>query len=130
MTSKELTTAAIHDLPIIVVLIRNGYLGMVRQWQEMFYDEHYSQTKLAGPVPDYAKLAEAFGAVAMTVTESSELEPALERAIAENAAGRSVVVDAVCDEDEKVFPMIPPGASAADIIEYGSHEKAKEMEGR
>jgi acetolactate synthase-1/2/3 large subunit len=130
MTSKELTTATLHGLPIIVVLIRNGYLGMVRQWQEMFYDERYSQTDLTGPIPDYAKMAEAFGAVAMTVTDSSELDAALERAIAENAAGRSVVVDAVCDSQEKVFPMIPPGASAADILEYGSHEKVKEFEAR
>jgi thiamine pyrophosphate-dependent acetolactate synthase large subunit-like protein len=66
----------------------------------------------------------------MTVTDSSELDAALERAIAENAAGRSVVVDAVCDSQEKVFPMIPPGASAADILEYGSHEKVKEFEAR
>jgi acetolactate synthase-1/2/3 large subunit len=130
MTSKELTTATLHGLPIIVVLIRNGYLGMVRQWQEMFYDERYSQTDLTGPIPDYAKMAEAFGAVAITVTDSSELQSALERALAENTAGRSVVVDVVCDSREKVFPMIPPGASAADIIEFGSHEKAKEMEGR
>jgi len=130
MTSKELTTATLHKLPIIVVLIRNGYLGMVRQWQEMFYGERYSQTDLTGPIPDYAKMAEAFGAVAITVTDSDELVPALERALAENAAGRSVVVDVGCDSQEKVFPMIPPGASAADIIEYGSHEKVKEVEGR
>jgi acetolactate synthase-1/2/3 large subunit len=130
MTSKELTTATLHGLPIIVVLIRNGYLGMVRQWQEMFYGERYSQTALIGSVPDYAKMAEAFGAMAITVTEPSELEPALERALAENAAGHSVVVDVVCDPQEKVFPMIPAGASAAEIIEYGSHEKAKEVEAR
>jgi acetolactate synthase-1/2/3 large subunit len=130
MTSKELTTATLHGLPIIVVLLRNGSLGMVRQWQEMFYGERYSQTDLTGPIPDYAKMAEAFGAVAMTVTNSSELDTALERALAENAAGRSVLVDAVCDPQEKVFPMIPAGASAADIIEYGSHEKAKEVEAR
>jgi acetolactate synthase-1/2/3 large subunit len=103
---------------------------MVRQWQEMFYGERYSQTDLTGPIPNYAKMAEAFGAVAITVTDSSELDSALERAIAENAAGRSVVVDAVCDSQEKVFPMIPPGASAADILEYGSHEKVKEFEAR
>jgi acetolactate synthase-1/2/3 large subunit len=130
MTSKELTTATLHGLPIIVVLIRNGYLGMVRQWQEMFYGERYSQTTLVGPVPDYAKLAEAFGAIAMTVTDSSELESTLEQALTENAAGRSVVVDVMCDSQENVFPMIPAGASAADIIEYGSHEKVKEVEAR
>ena len=130
MTSKELTTATLHGLPIIVVLLRNGYLGMVRQWQEMFYGERYSQTDLTGPIPDYAKMAEAFGAVAMTVTNAGELDAALERALAENAAGRSVLVDAVCDPKEKVFPMIPAGASAADTIEYGSHEKAEEVEAR
>ena len=130
MTSKELTTATLHGLPIIVVLIRNGFLGMVRQWQEMFYGERYSQTDLTGPIPDYAKMSEAFGAVAITVTGAGELEPALERALAENAAGSSVVVEVVCDPEEKVFPMIPPGASVADIIEYGSHEKAKEGEAR
>jgi acetolactate synthase-1/2/3 large subunit len=96
----------------------------------MFYGQRFSQTDLTGPIPDYAKMAEAFGAVAMTVTNSSELDQALERAIAENAAGRSVLVDAVCDPDEKVFPMIPAGASASDIIEFGSHEKAKEVEAR
>jgi len=130
MTAKELTTATLHGLPIIVVLVRNGWLGMVRQWQEMFFGERFSQTDLTGPIPDYVKMSEAFGAVAMTVTESSELTPAFERAIAENAAGRSVVVDVVCDQEEKVFPMIPAGASAAEIIEYGSHEKAKEVEAR
>jgi acetolactate synthase-1/2/3 large subunit len=130
MTSKELTTAVLHKLPIIVVLIRNGYLGMVRQWQEMFYGERFSETDLTGPIPDYAKMAEAFGALPISVTGSDEIAPALERAIAENAAGRTVVVDVLCSEEEKVFPMIPAGASAADIIEYGSHEKVKEVEAR
>jgi acetolactate synthase-1/2/3 large subunit len=130
MTSKELTTAALHNLPIIVVLIRNGYLGMVRQWQEMFYGERFSQTDLTGPIPNYSKMAEAFGALPISVTGSDEIAPALEQAIAENAAGRTVVVDVLCSEDEKVFPMIPAGASAADIIEYGSHEKVKEVEAR
>ncbi|MGD0273006.1 MAG: biosynthetic-type acetolactate synthase large subunit [Gaiellaceae bacterium] len=130
MTSKELTTAVLHNLPIIVVLIRNGYLGMVRQWQEMFYGERYSQTDLTGPIPDYSKMAEAFGALPISVTGSDEIAPALEQAITENAAGRTVVVNVLCSEDEKVFPMIPAGASAADIIEYGSHEKAKEVEAR
>ena len=130
MTSKELTTAALHNLPIMVVLIRNGYLGMVRQWQEMFYGERYSQTDLTGPFPNYSKLAEAFGALPISVTSSDEIAPALERAIAKNAAGHTVVVDVLCSEEEKVFPMIPAGASAADIIEYGSHEKVKEVEAR
>jgi acetolactate synthase-1/2/3 large subunit len=130
MTGKELITAALHDLPIIVVVIRNGYLGMVRQWQEMFYGERFSQTNLSGPIPDFAKMAEAFGALPISVADAGGLAPAIEQAIAENATGRSVVVTVPCSEDEKVFPMIPAGASAADIIEYGSHEKAKEVEAR
>ncbi len=130
MTAKELTTAAMFNLPIIVVLVRNGSLGMVRQWQEMFYGERFSETDLSGPIPDYAKMAEAFGAAAITVTAGAELATALEQAIAMNAAGKSVLVDVLCNEEEKVFPMIPAGASAADIIEYGSHEKVKEMEAR
>jgi len=103
---------------------------MVRQWQEMFYGERYSQTNLTGPIPDYSKMAEAFGALAISVNSSDEIAPALEQAIAENAAGRTVLVNVLCSEDEKVFPMIPAGASAADIIEFGSHEKAKEVEAR
>jgi acetolactate synthase-1/2/3 large subunit len=130
MTGKELTTAALHGLPIIVVMLRNGTLGMVRQWQEMFYGERYSQTDLSGPLPDFMKMAEAFGALPIGVSDSDELAPALEQAIAENAAGRSVLVEVQVSEDEKVFPMIPAGASAADIIEFGSHEKAKEVEAR
>ena len=130
MTGKELTTAALHGLPIIVVMLRNGTLGMVRQWQEMFYGERYSQTDLSGPLPDFMKMAEAFGALPIGVSDSDELVPALERALAENAAGRSVLVEVQVSQDEKVFPMIPAGASAADIIEFGSHEKAKEVEAR
>jgi acetolactate synthase-1/2/3 large subunit len=130
MTGKELTTAALHHLPIIVVLLRNGYLGMVRQWQDMFYGQRYSQTDLRGPLPDFAKLAEAYGAVAISVAKKDELAGAFERAIEENAAGRSVLVNVLCAEDENVFPMIPAGASAADIIEFGSLEKAKEVEAR
>ena len=130
MTSKELITASIHKLPIIVVLLRNGYLGMVRQWQEMFYTERYSETDLSGPYPDYVKLSEAYGCIARTVTNREEFAPAYEQALAENAAGRSVVLDVVCDPQEKVFPMIPAGASATEIIEFGSHEKVKEVEAR
>jgi acetolactate synthase-1/2/3 large subunit len=130
MTGKEIITAAIHGLPIITVVIRNGYLGMVRQWQEMFYGERFSQTDLSGPLPDFQKLAEAYGALPIKVEEIDALAPALEQAIAENAGGRSVFVEVLCNEEEKVFPMIPAGASAADIIEFGSHEKVKEMEAR
>jgi acetolactate synthase-1/2/3 large subunit len=115
MTCQELATAALEGLPIVVVLVNNGYLGMVQQWQDMFFDGRYSHVHLTKSVPDYAKLAEAYGAVGMTVTEEHEVRPALEEAL---SLGRTVVVDVHVDPQEQCFPMIPAGAAAIDMIEY------------
>jgi len=115
MTAQELATAAVEDLPIVVVLVNNGYLGMVTQWQDMFYEGRRSHVDLTGGVPDYAKLAEAFGGVGLVVTSEAELEPALEEAL---RLGRTVVVDCRVDPAEQCFPMIPSGAAALDMIEY------------
>jgi acetolactate synthase-1/2/3 large subunit len=115
MTSQELATSVLEGLPIVVVIVNNGWLGMVRQWQEMFYDERFAETHLTHQVPDYAQLAEAYGAAGFTVASEDELEPALEEAI---ACGRTAVVDARCDPEEKCFPMIPAGAAALDVIEF------------
>ena len=90
MTCQELATAVLDDLPIVVLLINNGHLGMVTQWQDMFFDGRRSHVDLTRAVPDYAKLAEAYGGVGLTVTEESELQPALEEAL---AIRRTVVVD-------------------------------------
>ena len=79
MTAQELTTAVLDDLPIVVVLVNNGYLGMVTQWQDMFFDGRRSHVHLTTQVPDYAKLAEAYGGVGMVVESEAELEPALRR---------------------------------------------------
>jgi acetolactate synthase-1/2/3 large subunit len=87
---------------------------MVRQWQEMFYDERYSQSHLTTQVPDYAQLAEAYGCAGFTVSAEDELEGALEAAL---AAGRTAVVDVRCDPQEACFPMVPAGAAAVDVIE-------------
>ena len=114
MTCQELATAALERLPIVSVVLNNGWLGMVRQWQEMFYDERFAQTHLTHAVPDYAQLAEAYGCAGFTVESEDELEDALAAAF---AAGRSAVVDVRCDAEEKVFPMVPAGAAAVDIIE-------------
>jgi acetolactate synthase-1/2/3 large subunit len=114
MTCQELATAALERLPIVVVIINNGWLGMVRQWQEMFYDERFAQTHLTQAVPNYAQLAEAYGCAGFTVESEDELEGALAAAF---AAGRSAVVDVRCDAEEKCFPMIPAGAAAVDVIE-------------
>ena len=115
MTAQELTTAVIDDLPIIVVLVNNGYLGMVTQWQDMFFDGRRSHVGLGTDVPDYVKLAEAYGGVGMLVESEAELEPALREALALN---RTVVIDCRVDPAEQCFPMIPSGAAAIDMVEY------------
>jgi len=115
MTAQELTTAVIDDLPIIVVLVNNGYLGMVTQWQDMFFDGRRSHVGLGADVPDYVKLAEAYGGVGMLVESEAELEPALREALSLN---RTVVIDCRVDPAEQCFPMIPSGAAAIDMVEY------------
>ncbi len=124
MTAQELATAAVEDLPIVVVLVNNGYLGMVTQWQDMFYEGRRSHVDLTTSVPDYAKLAEAYGGVGMVVTTEAELEPALEEAL---RLGKTVVVDCRVDPAEQCFPMIPSGAAALDMIEYVDTLEVKEV---
>jgi acetolactate synthase-1/2/3 large subunit len=115
MTAQELTTAALDELPIIVVLVNNGYLGMVMQWQDMFFDSRRSQVDLSGGVPDYVRLAEAYGGVGMLVESDEEFESALREAIGLN---RTVVIDCRVDPAEHCFPMIPAGAAALDMVEF------------
>ena len=115
MTCQELATAVLDDLPIVVVLINNAHLGMVTQWQDMFFDGRRSHVHLTRAVPDYARLSEAYGGVGITVTEQSDLQPALEEAL---SLRRTVVVDVHVDPAEQCFPMIPAGAAALDMIEY------------
>ena len=120
MTSQELATSVLEDLPIVVVIVNNGHLGMVRQWQDMFFEERFSQVHLTHDVPDYAKLAEAYGAVGFTVESKAELDGALEEAL---SCGRTAVVDARVDAREHCFPMIPAGAAALDLVEYEEPER-------
>jgi len=119
MTCQELATAALEGLPIVTVVVNNGWLGMVRQWQEMFYAERFAQTHLTHQVPDYAMLAEAYGCAGFTVDSEERLEETLDEAL---TCGRAAVVDARCDPEEKCFPMIPAGAAAIDILEYPEGE--------
>jgi acetolactate synthase-1/2/3 large subunit len=121
MTCQELATAVLEKLPIVVVLVNNGYLGMVQQWQSMFFDERLSEVHLTHQVPDYAQLAEAYGAAGFTISSDDELEPVLEEAL---SLGRTAVVDARCDPKEQCFPMIPAGAAALDLIEFTEEEEA------
>ena len=115
MTSQELATSVLEELPIVVVVVNNGYLGMVRQWQDMFFEERFSQIHLTHAVPDYAALARAYGGVGLTVENEDELEGALAEAL---ACGRTAVVDCRVDPREHCFPMIPAGAAALDVVEY------------
>ena len=121
MTSQELATAVLEELPIVVVIVNNGYLGMVRQWQDMFFEERFSQVRLTHGLPDYAQLARAYGALGFTVESEDELEDALAAAL---ASGRTAVVDARVDQSEHCFPMIPSGAAALDVLEYEDDAEA------
>jgi acetolactate synthase-1/2/3 large subunit len=115
MTCQELATAVLEDLPIVVVIVNNGYLGMVQQWQNMFFDDRLSHVHLTHQVPDYAMLAEAYGAAGFTVSSEEELESALAEAL---SLGRTAVVDCRVDAREQCFPMIPAGAAAMELIEF------------
>jgi acetolactate synthase I/II/III large subunit len=114
MTAQELATAATEDIPITVAIVNNGHLGMVRQWQELFYEERYSQVHLTQDVPDYAKLAEAYGAVGLRAETLDDVDPVIEKAL--SVTDRSVVIDFRCDPREMVFPMVPAGASNDELI--------------
>jgi acetolactate synthase-1/2/3 large subunit len=116
MTGQELATAALEGLPVLTVLINNGWLGMVRQWQEMFYAERFSESHLTHAVPDYAMLAEAYGAKGYTVRDEDDLASALDEALAHPE--RAAVLDCRCTPEEACYPMIPTGAAAVDMLEY------------
>ena len=113
MNMQEITTAAIHKLPVKVAILNNGYLGMVRQWQELFYGRRYSGVDLSGN-PDFPALARACGGEGFTVTEPEEVGPALERAMAID--DRPVLVDFRVTPEANVTPMIPGGKSVEDVI--------------
>lgn len=113
MNMNELATATRNELPLIEVIINNEVLGMVRQWQTLYYEGRYSNTILRDKV-DYVKLAEAMGAVGIRVTKREDLGPAIQKAISLNT---TVLIDCVIDRDEKVFPMVSPGANIEDAFD-------------
>ncbi|MCM1025155.1 MAG: biosynthetic-type acetolactate synthase large subunit [Roseburia sp.] len=113
MNMNELATASRYGIPIIQVVINNHVLGMVRQWQTLFYEKRYSQTVLNDSV-DFCKVAEALGCTAIRVTKKEEVEPAIREAIARKAP---VLIECVIPEDDKVFPMVPAGAPIADVFD-------------
>jgi acetolactate synthase-1/2/3 large subunit len=113
MNMNEMATASRYNLPIIEVVINNHVLGMVRQWQTLFYQQHYSQTVFEDKV-DYCKVAEGLGCEAIRVTKKSEVAPALKKAL---KMGKPVLIDCIIEEDDKVFPMVPPGASISEVFD-------------
>ena len=120
MNMNELATASRYNIPIIQVVINNHVLGMVRQWQTLFYGKRYSQTVLSDKV-DFCKVAEGLGCEAIRVTAKEEVQPAIEKAIALKAP---VLIECIIPEDDKVFPMVPAGAPLVEVFD-GDDLKAK-----
>jgi acetolactate synthase-1/2/3 large subunit len=108
MNSLELATAAAYSAPILVVIFNNGVLGLVRQWQNLFYEKRYAETTLDRP-PDFVKLAEAYGIAGFRGQDEAAFRTALEGACREITAGRPALIDARIDPDEMVLPMVPGG---------------------
>jgi acetolactate synthase I/II/III large subunit len=114
MTAQELVTATSERIPVKIAILNNAYLGMVRQWQEMFYDERYSEVYLSPDLPDYKLWAEAMGCVGMRVESPDEVDAAIQKA--NEIDDRPVVIDFRTDSREKVYPMVPSGKANDDII--------------
>jgi acetolactate synthase I/II/III large subunit len=119
MTAQELVTASAERIPVKIAILNNAYLGMVRQWQEMFYDERYSEVYLSPDLPDYVKWAEAMGCVGLRVESPEEVAPVIDKA--NEIDDRPVVIDFRTDSSEKVFPMVPAGGSNDDIVVDPAH---------
>ncbi len=113
MTAQELVTAAAERIPVKIAILNNAYLGMVRQWQEMFYEERYSEVYLSPDLPDYVKWAEAMGCVAFRVEHPDDIVPTIEKANAID--DRPVVIEFRTDASEKVFPMVASGRSNSEV---------------
>jgi acetolactate synthase I/II/III large subunit len=114
MTMQELATARMYGIAAIHVVVNNGWLGMVRQWQELFHGERYSETLLESSSPDYVKLAESFGLPGFRCETVEEVDAAITAAL---ECGQPCVIDAHVDHEEKVYPMVPSGAASAEMID-------------
>jgi acetolactate synthase-1/2/3 large subunit len=115
MTLIELATAVHYKIPVKIAIMNNGYLGMVRQWQELFYGGRYSHSHLEPSNPDFVKLAESFGAVGMRATTLDELDDVLEKANA--ITDGPVVMDICVSQFHNVYPMIPPGSAVHEMVD-------------
>jgi acetolactate synthase-1/2/3 large subunit len=125
MNIQELATAVINKLPVKVAILNNRFLGMVRQWQELFFKERYSHTDL-DVVPDFVKVAEAYGAVGLRAETTAEVVPVIKEAL--KIKDRPVFMDFVVDWKEKVYPMVPAGAAIDEMIFGEKKEKKKKFD--
>jgi acetolactate synthase-1/2/3 large subunit len=121
MTAQELVTASAERVPVKIAILNNAYLGMVRQWQELFYEERYSEVYLSPDLPDYVKWSEAMGCVAFRVDTPEDVVPTIEKA--NSIDDRPVVIDFRTDYREKVYPMVAPGTTNDEIILDPAHDK-------
>jgi acetolactate synthase-1/2/3 large subunit len=113
MNIQELATAVHYKLPVKIAILNNRYLGMVRQWQELFYNKNYAATFLE-TTPDFVKLAEAFGAIGLRATKPSEVVPVIKKAL--KSSKKPVIMEFVVDSEEGVYPMVPAGAAIDKMI--------------
>ncbi len=118
MTMHELGTIAQDNIAVKIAILNNGYLGMVRQWQELFYGKRYVATPLS--CPDFVKIAEAYCLPGLRVKYKEEVVPAIERAMAHDGP---FLIDFMVEPEENVYPMVPPGASLAEVMETPLKEK-------
>lgn len=117
MTIQELATIVQEKAAVKIAIMDNGYLGMVRQWQELFYKKHYVATPLSGP--DFVKIAEAYGLPGLRVEKKEEVVPAIKKAMAEPGP---FLIDFKIEPEENVYPMVPPGAGLTEVIEEPKKE--------
>ena len=112
MTLQELATVAQEKMPLKIALFNNGILGMIRQWQELFFEQHLKETPIPGP--DYVKLANSFGIPALKVSHQEDVMPALRKA---NEEDGPYLIEFVVDSESHVYPMVPPGGGLGDTLE-------------
>jgi acetolactate synthase-1/2/3 large subunit len=121
MNVQELATIVQENLAVKIAILNNGYLGMVRQWQQLFYGKRYVASPLTGP--DFVKIGEAYGVPGLRVTQMSEVAPAIEKAMAYDGP---FLIDFIVEPEENVYPMVVPGAALAEFLEEPKNQVLKD----